>query len=559
LRKADPTVTFSWSTYCLFALATIFLIGVFSTELADPDAWWHLATGRYIVTHRRLPVPDPFSYTSAIVPPANSAEASTERFNLTHEWLAQVVWYGVEAGGGFGAVVLWKALLLTVLCATTGWVAWRRTGSTLWGVGAALAVSSLAIEFAHDRPSILTYVFTALFVGIFEQRGRLWLLPPLAIVWANCHGGFFLGWIVCFAYAAEAVLRRLPDRRRILIISGLTVLASGINPNGFGAIATVVRYRESSLQATLIEWSRADLWGPPYVFDVLLYSAALCLALSWRRVRIADWILFGAFGAAALLAFRNELLIGLLAPVLIAEYFPFARFRVPVRLVEYAGIACLALVVVWGAARGSFFQLRAAEWRYPRGAATFLRERVPDARIFNTYEYGGYLIWRGIPVFIDGRALREAVFADYRKILGTPAGDPLRKEALARYGVNAIVVNSFEYNAGALYAIVPALAQPAESEWKLVYDDPEALVFVREPAPGVPVLDKSRIVDHLEAECQLHVERDPAFSLCARTLGDLFLRSGDRLRARRALGLYLQHPYAEDPEARRAYQQLLQQ
>jgi hypothetical protein len=58
----------------------------------------------------------------------------------------------------------------------------------------------------------------------------------------------------------------------------------------------------------------------------------------------------------------------------------------------------------------------------------------------------------------------------------------------------------------------------------------------------------------------LHIERDPRFSLCARTLGDLFLRAGDRVRARRALALYLAHPYggADDPEARRAYADLLQ-
>src|SRR5436305_9959879 len=145
----------------LLALTALFLVGLFSTELADPDAWWHLATGRYIVTRHRLPVPDPFAYTTALTPPANAAEASTERFNLTHEWLAQGVWYGIQAVGGYGTVVLWKALLLAVLCGLTGWVAWRRTGHALWGVAAALAASSLAVEFAHDRPSILTYVFTA--------------------------------------------------------------------------------------------------------------------------------------------------------------------------------------------------------------------------------------------------------------------------------------------------------------------------------------------------------------------------------------------------------------
>src|SRR5438067_2012618 len=83
--------------------------------------------------------------------------------------------------------------------------------------------------------------------------------------------------------------------------------------------------------------------------------------------------------------------------------------------------------------------------------------------------------------------------------------DPHRKEALARYGVNGMVVNSFEHNSGALYAIVPAMTQAGESDWKLVYEAPQALVFLRDPAPDIPILDKSRIVlDHLEAECRLH-------------------------------------------------------
>ena len=47
------------------------------------------------------------------------------------------------------------------------------------------------------------------------------------------------------------------------------------------------------------------------------------------------------------------------------------------------------------------------------------------------------------------------------------------------------------------------------------------MVFLREPRAGMPALDKARVVDHLEAECRLHVEREPALSLCARTLGDL--------------------------------------
>jgi len=531
------------------ALTALFLVGLFSTEISDPDFWWHLKTGQYIVTQHRLPVPDPFAYTTALAPPVSADEAATRQFNLTHEWLSQAVWYVIYRAGGFGAVVLWKALLLTILCACTGWVAWRRTESALWGIAAALAAAALAVSFDRDRPGILSYVFTAAFLAIFESRRRLWLLPVLAVIWANCHGGFFLGWVVCGAYAVEAVLRRAPDTRRVLLMGGLSIVLSGLNPNGYAALATVLRYRQSPLQATLIEWSHGDLWGPPYAFDLLLYGAALAMLLSWKRVRPADWILFAAFAAASITAFRNEMLIGLLAPVLIAAYFPWKR-RLPAQA-QLAGALLLAAGLIWGCARGEFFQLRAAEWRYPAGAASFLNEHHITAPLFNTYEYGGYLIWKDQRVFIDGRALSESVFQDYRTILAAPPGEPARTALLTKYGVGAMVVNAFEYNAGTLYPIVLALP-----DWKLVYEDPQSLVFVRDLPPGMPALDASRLYDHLDAECRLHVEHDPDLPGCARTLGDYFLRSGDRARARRALELYLEHPYPGDTDARRAYMEL---
>jgi hypothetical protein len=530
--------------------------------MADPDSWWHLATGRYIVTHHRLPDPDPFAYTTAIVPPADPGEAQTRRFNLTHEWLAQAAWYGIEAAGGIPAVVLWKAVLLTALCGLTGFVAWRRTGSGLWGIAAALGAASLAIEFAHDRPSILSYLFTAIFIAVFEERRRIVLLPALAILWANCHGSFFLGWIVCGAYALDALLRRAPDLRRVLLVSGATILLSGLNPNGFAAIPTVLRYRQSALQSTLIEWSRADLWGPPYAFDLLLYGAAVCMLLAWRRVRISDWVLFLAFAGASVAAFRNEMLIGLTAPFLISSYFPRGRFRVQpaiARGMPYAAAAALAAGLAWGCVRGSFFQLRTAEWLYPAGAAAFLRDHKLTDRLFNTYEYGGYLIWRGIPVFIDGRALSESLFQDYRNILGTPPGDPLRDRTLERYGVRAIVMNSFEYNSGVLYPLALTMGMPSESAWQLVYQDAQSMVFLRDVPAGIPVLDKRGLIDHFEAECRAHVEHSPGESLCARTLADLAMRSADRERAKRLLAFYLAHPYADDPEARQAYLRMLNQ
>ena len=348
------------------------------------------------------------------------------------------------------------------------------------------------------------------------------------------------------------------DRRRALLASAATVAISALNPNGFAVIQTLFRYRESALQSSLIEWSHADLWGPPYAFDVLLYAAALALLLAWKRVRPSDWMLFAAFAAASLTAFRNEPLVALLAPILIATYFP-KKVKLPgAALAPYAAAVAMLAALVWGTASGRFFQLRAAAWRYPVQAAAFLRDHHITAPLFNTYEYGGYLIWAGEPVFIDGRALSESLFQDYRKILGAPPGNAMRAETLDRYGVGAIVVNAFEYTSGVLYPLALDMTRPEQTTWKLVYEDPAAMVFVRDLPAGVGELPKSRIIDHLEAECALHVDREPGQPLCARTLGDLFLRAGDKTRARRELGLYLAHPIGDDPSAKQAYMQLLQ-
>ena len=147
----------------------------------------------------------------------------------------------------------------------------------------------------------------------------------------------------------------------------------------------------------------------------------------------------------------------------------------------------LAAALVWGVARGARSSgLRAGEWRYPAGAAEFLRSHNVTAPIFNTYFIGGYLIWKGQSTFIDGRALSETVFKDYRTIIDSPPGAPERRALLARYGAGAIVMDSYEYLTGAMHGLVRAMAYPDMAEWKLAYEDPQSMVFLRDLPAGVP-------------------------------------------------------------------------
>jgi len=564
-RNVKPAATVpGWFPAVLIGLSAILLLGWFSPEIYDSDFWWHLRTGQYIWQQRTLPIPDPFAFTTAAAGEAYPGELMTRHFNLTHEWLSQVLFYVVYRAGGFGGVVLFRAFLLAAFCTLAGVAAYRRCGGFYRSLAAALATAGIASGFALDRPYQFTFVLLAATVVILEYRRRLWLLPPLFLFWANCHGGYFLGWLVLAAYSAEAGFERWrkrprPGDRALWMASAAGFLVSGANPNGFRVPQILVHYRSSYLTSRLLEWTPTRLW-PPDEFTVLLFGAAVLLLWRRRDVRAADWLLFAAFGAAAVAAHRNIMLIGFLAPILIASYFPW-KGAMPA-LVPWVAAAAVLAGTVAGIAGGRFFQLRAAEWKLPCGAADFLAAHHVTQPMFNTYEFGGYLLWRLWPqqrTFIDGRALSESVFLDYARILYNhdESGGKSAQELLDQYGIQAIVMNTFEYAGGLVYLLAPALSDPQQTEWKLVYSDPVAVVFMRHPPAGVTPLDSRLVLDHMEAECRLHLDRELRYTLCARSLGQVFARIGDVGRARRWIGIYLGYPHGADPEAEQTYQRLI--
>src|ERR1035437_7266945 len=171
----------------LLALCSILLLGLFSREVYDSDFWWHLRTGQYIVEKHALPSPDPFAWTTANSPDAYPGEARTRQFNLTHEWLAQAIFYAVWRAGGSAAMVAARAIALSAFCAVTGLIAWRRRCSFYAALAATLASACVAQAFALDRPYHFTWLLLAATLAVLEFRRRLWLLPPLFAVWANCH------------------------------------------------------------------------------------------------------------------------------------------------------------------------------------------------------------------------------------------------------------------------------------------------------------------------------------------------------------------------------------
>jgi hypothetical protein len=537
----------------LIALLALNLLGWLSPAATDTDFWWHLRTGLQTLESKTLPVPDTFSYTSGLWPDSYPGESTTRFFNLTHEWLSQALLYGLFAIGGFPLVVFSRALILSATAALAGLLAGRRGGSSAWAVFGALACGLSLLSFTSDRPSILSFLFTAVFLCIFEFGLPLWLLPALALLWANSHGGFFLGWVVCGIYAGTAWLKRDPQWKTLAGWSAAAFLASGLNPNGWNIARILLSYRRSPMTSTLLEWQTPAPIGPPFVFQLLFVATVVALIVWRRQTRLRDWLLALAFGAAAWSAFRNIPLFMVTAPMLLAGIAP--KRPLP-KWAPLAAIAGLAVSLAAGAATGRVFQLRASEELQPKGAAAFLRQHSLPAPLLNTYADGGYLIWSLYPryrTFIDGRSLNEHVFHDYRILFGAtgPGAIEARRQTFQKYGIQTIVTEAYQTD-GSLYPLLADLSDPNQTEWLLLFEDERALVFSRKAPAGVAPLPLSRVESHFENECSLLLRADSSTALCARSAGLYFFARGDAPRARKWLAEYASRVAGVDAVVQRA-------
>lgn len=539
--------------HLLLALTALLLMSWFSGEIRDTDIWLHLMTGQHTLGTRALTVPDPFSYTSSLSSAAYPGEAKTRYFNLTHEWLAQILMYGIYSATGLGGLVLLRALLLVAFCGLVGLMAFWRTRGFYRSVGAAIAAGGVAVNFQQSRPFLVTFVLLAVTMAALERRRWLWALPPVFVFWANCHGGFFLGWLMLGAYCAEAAIQRLRRKpvegeRRLWLVAAVCILASGLNPNGFRVLEILLYYRSSPLQSTNLEWQYPAFWQPSG-YSFVLFGALLLLLAAFRRTRPVDWFLFLGFGALSLMAVRNTILMGLVGPVLMAAYLPDFRRAIPAAA-EWAAAAVvalgIALAIGGGSAGGGAFQLRAAEWQLPSGAADFLQTHQVSGRMFNSYENGGYLVWRLWPLqrdFIDPRGLSEQAYADYGRILynADSTGGKTGAELIEQYAIQVLVLDGFDRFSGRVHLLAAALADPKQTEWKLVQADARSVVFMRQPPPGVLPLNSLEALHSIELQCRQQVEHDPERPRCAQGLSDLYTQIGDTGRARQWMSYYLDH------------------
>jgi hypothetical protein len=475
-------------------LAVLFL-GLFAMaarNVTDPDLWWHLKTGQLILEHKSVPHTDPFSFTRAGQP------------WVAHEWLTEVLLYKFKRTAGWGGLIVFFA---GIVCATF-FLLFLRCGPAPYIAGVATLCAAWAtVPVWGVRPQVLSLLFTSLWLLILERSEHsprlLWWTLPLTVLWVNLHAGFALGLALSALFLAGALIERTlgfpsqPDSQRLrtpAFILLLDLLLVPLNPNGvrlfFYPIETL---RSAAMQNYIAEWAspnfhHAEYW--PFLF-VMLGTFAV-LIWSRARVRPRDLLLLLVSLYAGLCSIRMMPLFVLIAVPLISRRlgnWPTSRYSAtrPLRALRplLNGVIVLAMAVFAGVHVTQVIQRQSeAEMQhFPVRAVEFLQAHPVSGRVFNHYDWGGYLIWKmypSSPVFVDGRAdLYGQQLLDQFASTYQFKGD--WRQTLEHWHIDTVLVPANS-----------ALAVGLKSApgWTVAYEDSQAVILTaptdRDPAAPVP-------------------------------------------------------------------------
>src|SRR5215472_5500335 len=119
--SAPVTTPSPWLRYVVIAFTVFALFAMFTGEIGDADTWIHMRTGQWMLANHKLPMPDPFAWTTYTGKSVYEDEYFTRDFNLKHEWLGQIVQYLEWSVAGVPGMMLFGATCVVGFCLIAGW------------------------------------------------------------------------------------------------------------------------------------------------------------------------------------------------------------------------------------------------------------------------------------------------------------------------------------------------------------------------------------------------------------------------------------------------------
>lgn len=503
-------------------LALCYLIAIaFSIKsLREPDLWWQIRTGEWILEHFQIPKQDVFSFTY------EGAKWINVKWGF--EVLAALITKISGPECVFTLQIITSCLIIYFLSRLSSLFRISDFSSPV-SASLSIAFTLVAIEYRIiGRPEMLSHLLTVVFLFFLlrnrkEESNKIFWLIPLQIIWANFHEAFGIGivltgifftgnWIEYFLSKKEVLSSQNQLPKKISILLLVQIASVIINPHGVTLLTQPLnilgQVYENKYTTELFDFTRPEywLWNVYWVIGALVIGTLGCW-IHFRDIKtktsryklfveqfgVGYLLAIVAFFYLAATAYRNIIFLVLVffpmfvfgVDSLVSKFQLFKRFNQQIIIaLSVLLLAFYALVV-----SNKYYELTNSRDRFglevlstfnPTGAAEFVKKNNLKGKCFSDYLTSSYLLWKlqpGFKTFIDLRDL-DVFPADFFSTFAEAVTFPesfVKLDSLHHFSYVVLYRPQFSSLHNYLFN---------ESDFKLAFVDAVGAVYVRKSSPS---------------------------------------------------------------------------
>lgn len=222
----------------------------------------------------------------------------------------------------------------------------------------------------------------------------------------------------------RAIIRQNPYKIKVeknhavlllIVIMGIAALTGFLNPAGNGAYTYLVKTLQGNTTGSINEHLPLTLIeNKEFAIAIIIYL--LVLIFTDVKIRLSDLFMLGGI---TFLSFNSRRQVSMFAifcgPILanllsylVAKYDAKTFKKIENIVTGWFGatvVICLTIIGCTNLIKPTLREDYVDEYSYPVEASDWILENldIENMRLYNEYNYGAYLLHRGIPVFIDSR------------------------------------------------------------------------------------------------------------------------------------------------------------
>ena len=424
-----------------FEIMAIILIAIFCISLTPKtlqnDTFYTIKIGEHIIENKGIDMMDPFSWHQDL------------EYTYPH-WLYDVIIYLIYSVGGMAGIYIstciFSAILGITIYKTNSKLAKNKVVSFVVTLGAMYMLR----DYIAARAQLVTFILFALQVYFMEQlsntskKGYGIGLIVISILIANLHVAVWpFMFVLYLPYIAEYIIINIEEKvakkygkqlkegnkisltkrdgvKYLIIVMIICTLTGFLTPLGTTPYTYLIKTMQGNTTQNINEHLPMTLIKNAEVLCILIIFIAI-LVFTDIKIRLVDLFMLGGLILLMLYSKRQSTMFIIICSVILNRLaYDFVRKEgenVDERLINvfttlFGGFVISALVVILSLyfIKGKIKSKYIDEKSYPLEMSEFILQyfdenniNIEDVRLYNEYNYGSYLLFKGIPVFIDSR------------------------------------------------------------------------------------------------------------------------------------------------------------